>query len=415
MRIAVLGAGVVGVTTAWYLAEAGHEVIVVERQAGVALETSFANGGQLSVSHAEPWATPGAPLAVLKWLGREDSPLLWRLRADPDQWRWGLRFLDQCRPSRCRANTIALVRLGLHSRSCQQALRNALSLDYDSLDRGILHLYGDRREFERAVPRAELMQQYGCERLPKTAAECLALEPALRDSLIPVAGGMFTPSDGSGDAYRFTQRLAEHCAGRGVAFRYGVSVQSLSVKGDRLTGVGLASGELLTADAFVAALGSYTPMLLQSVGIRVPVYPAKGYSVTFALEEGDRAPCVSLTDDSQKIVFSRLGQRLRVAGTAEFNGYDTSLNAVRCAAITRRTRALFPGIGAGSEPVCWTGLRPATPGNVPLIGRTRYRNLYLNTGHGTLGWTLACGSGKLLADMMAGHETELDPAPYLPD
>ena len=388
---------------------------MIERQPLSAQETSFANGGQISVSHAEPWANPRAPWIALKWLGREDAPLLWRLRADAAQWNWGLRFLRECTAARARANVGAIVRLGLASRAALQALRRELALEYDQLERGILHFYTDLREFEHAVPQAALMREFGCERVPQTAAECLAIEPALAGSRVPVVGGTYTAGDESGDARKFTEALARHAAARGVRFRHGESVKALQVEGGRLTGVRLASGECVSADITVLALGSYSPLLLKPLGVRLPVYPAKGYSVTLDLAEGVAAPTVSLTDDGHKIVFSRLGQTLRVAGTAEFNGYDTSVNPVRCAALRFRIGELFPALAGVKELDRWAGLRPATPGNVPLIGDMAgagLAGLWLNTGHGTLGWTLACGSGRLLADLVSGRDPDLDARPY---
>ena len=412
MRVLVLGGGLVGVASAWYLSEDGHEVTLVDRQPGVALETSFANGGQISVSHAEPWANPGTPWRALQWLGREDSPLLWRLRADLAQWGWGLRFLRECTPGRTRQNIIAILRIALYSRELLKELRPALGLEYDQQERGILHFYTDQAEFAHAIPQADLMRQYGCERIAKTAAECLAIEPALAGSTVPVVGGTFTAEDESGDAHKFAQMLAERAAARGVVFRFGDAVAELVQEGGRIAGVRLASGEMLTADAYVVALGSYSPLLLKPLGISIPVYPAKGYSATLTLNEGSSMPTVSLTDDGHKIVFSRFGNRLRVAGTAEFTGYDASLNEVRCQALVRRTQAIFPELVARGDPEFWAGLRPATPSNVPLIGRSRLSNLYLNTGHGTLGWTMACGTGKLLADLLAGKAPDIDPEPY---
>ena len=412
MRALVLGAGLVGVASAWYLRQDGHEVTVVDRQSGPAMETSFANGGQISTSHAEPWANPAAPLKVLRWLGREDSPLLWRLRADATQWAWGLRFLRECAPGRTRENMVAILRLALYSRSLLKELRPALRLEYDQQKRGILHFYTDEAEFEHAIPQAELMRRYGCDRLVKSAAECLAIEPALRNSTVPIVGGTYTADDESGDAHKFARALAGKAAGLGVVFRFGASVDALVAEGGRITGVRLAGGEMLRADACVVALGSYSPLLLRPLGVRVPVYPAKGYSATIPLAPGDDAPTVSLTDDGRKLVFSRLGERLRVAGTAEFAGYDTSLNDVRCQALLKRTAELFPTVGRPANVEFWAGLRPATPSNVPLIGATRLSNLYVNAGHGTLGWTMACGTGKLLADIVAGRAPEIDPAPY---
>lgn len=412
MRILVLGAGLVGVASAWYLREDGHEVTVIDRQPGPALETSFANGGQISTSHAEPWANPGAPAKALGWLGREDSPLLWRLRADAAQWAWGLRFLRECTPGRTRANTVAILRLALYSRALLKELRPVLGLEYDQQQRGILHFYTNAAEFEHAIPQAELMRQYGCDRVVKTAAECLTIEPALRAATVPIVGGTYTAEDESGDAHKFALGLAQRAQARGVMFRYGERIAELLADGGGVTGVRLEGGGVLTADAYVAALGSYTSLLLRRLGIRLSVYPAKGYSATIPLAAENLAPSVSLTDDGRKIVFSRLGDRLRVAGTAEFAGYDTSINAVRCQALVRRTQVLFPGIGLPADIQFWAGLRPATPGNVPLIGRTRLPNLYLNTGHGTLGWTMACGTGRLLADLLTAKRPEVDPAPY---
>jgi D-amino-acid dehydrogenase len=413
--VTVLGAGVVGVTSAWYLAADGHEVTVVERQPLPARETSFANGGQISVSHAEPWANPQAPLKALKWLGREDAPLLWRLRADPAQWAWGLRFLRECTAARARANVGAIVRLGLASRAALQSLRRELDLEYDHLQQGILHFYTDPREFRHALPQAALMREYGCDRVPKTAAECIAIEPALAHSKVAVVGGTYTAGDESGDARRFTEALAQRAVARGVRFRYGETVAALLRERGRLAGAQLASGEVLKSDMTVLALGSYSPLLLSPLGVSLPVYPAKGYSATLALPEGVLAPTVSLTDDGHKIVISRLGRFLRVAGTAEFNGYDTSLNRARCEALLRRTLEIFPALESVGQVDYWAGLRPATPGNVPLIGdmaTAGLSGLWLNTGHGTLGWTLACGSARLLADLAAGRDTGLDAAPY---
>lgn len=414
MRVAVLGSGLLGVASAWYLARDGHAVTVVDRQPGTALETSFANGGQISTSHAEPWANPGAPWQAIKWLGHEDSPLLWRLRADAAQWAWGLRFLRECLPGRTRANIAAILNLALYSRARLLALRRELGFEYDALERGILHFYTDPREFEHAIPQAALMREFGCERVPKSTAECLAIEPALANSTVPIVGGTFTAADESGDARQFAQALAQRCAAGGVDFLYGADIQALDVCGGSVAGVLLRNGGMLKADAYVVALGSYSPLLLRPVGVSIPVYPAKGYSVTIPLDEDSMAPTVSLTDDGHKIVFSRLGERLRVAGTAEFAGYDTALNAIRCEAILRRVAAIFPQAIRRHEGIdYWAGLRPATPGNVPFVGQAKFANLFLNTGHGTLGWTMACGSGKLLADLVAGHAPEIDPAPYV--
>jgi len=415
MRILVLGAGLIGVGSAWFLAADGHEVVVVDRQSGPARETSFANGGQISTSHAEPWANPATPLKALKWMGREDSPLLWRWSVDPAQWEWGLRFLRECCPGRTRDNIRAILALALDSRTRLKALRRELGLDYDCLERGILHFYTDAAEFEHAIPQAALMREFGCERVVKTADECRAIEPALADA--PIVGGTWTADDESGDAQRFTAQLADRCAGRGVAFRYDTPLIGLEAAGGRVVAAHCANGERLVADAFVVALGSHSPLYVRPLGVRIPVYPAKGYSVTIPLEADALAPTVSLTDDGAKLVFSRLGKRLRVAGTAEFAGYDTTLNETRIEPLLRRVREIFPRLASADfRHESWTGLRPATPNNVPIIGpvmgRVRLDNLYLNTGHGTLGWTMAVGSGKLLADLVAGRRPAFDPGPY---
>ena len=412
MRVLVLGAGVVGVTAAWYLAQDGHEVTVVDRQQGPALETSFANGGQISASHAEPWANPGAPAKILQWLGQEDAPLLFRLRLDPRQWRWGLQFLVECLPSRTRRNTIQCLNLALYSRDCLKALRAETGIEYDQQERGILTFCTDAREFEQGARAAALMREFGCDRDVKTVDECVAIEPALAACRDRLAGGIFTASDESGDAQRFTQELARMAQARGVAFRWNVTVESLVREGDAIGSVRCADGdrrkEVLTADAYVVALGSDSPLLLAPLAVPCLVYPAKGYSATIAIDGHRGAPTVSLTDLAWKIVFTRLGDRLRVAGTAELSGYGRDLNLVRCEALVRRTFELFPDAGDRRTPQFWTGLRPATPSNVPLVGRTRYPNLFLDTGHGTLGWTMACGSGRALADVVAGRRPGVD-------
>lgn len=411
MKVIVLGAGVVGVASAWYLARAGHEVCVVERQPDSGLETSFANGGQISVSHAEPWANPEAPTKVLRWLFREDAPLLFRLRLDPQQWLWGLSFLRECLPERARHNTAQLVHLGIYSRAQLDDLRQATGIVNDHLERGILHFFTDRAAYDHAAQTAELMRAHGCDLTMKTAAEAIAIEPALKSIADRMQGATYTPSDQSGDAHMFTQRLAALAAEYGVRFHYGTEVQGMMRRADRIAAVRVVDmngSRELQADAFVVALGSYTPLLLRPLGMPVRIYPAKGYSITVPIVDSAKAPFVSLIDEELKVVVSRLGDRLRVAGTAEFTGYDLSINQTRCQAILQRAQTLFPGAFDPREPNFWTGLRPATPGNVPLIGRTPIANLYLNSGHGTLGWTLACGSGRALADIVSGRRPEVD-------
>ena len=410
MKIVVLGAGVVGVAAAWYLAEAGHEVTVVDRREGAGLETSFANGGQISAGHAEPWAQPAVLPKVLRWIGREDAPLLFRLRADPAQWEWGLRFARECLPWRFARNCRALAGLAAYSRNCLRELRLRTAIQYDQLERGILHIATNGADFERLARHAQAVRSLGIEREVLDGAACVELEPALAHSTDRVAGGAYTRQDESGDAHRFTRELARLAVDKGVEFRFGVSVKGLEVQGGKIQDLLLENHEALRADAYVVALGSYSPLLLGPLGVRVPVYPLKGYSITLPLGPAEQgaAPSVSLTDEAHKIVISRLGNRLRAAGTAELTGYDTSINATRCTAILRRIRQLFPQLGAVTTVENWAGLRPATPGNVPVIGRTRYKNLFLDTGHGTLGWTLACGSGRALADLISGRKPEVE-------
>src|SRR5690348_3574428 len=320
MKVIVLGAGVIGTTSAYYLNRLGCEVTVVDRQATPAAETSFANGGQISVSHAEPWANPSAPLKVFKWLFKEDAPLLFRLRADSRQWAWVLRFLRECLPSRTRDNIRQIVNLGLFSRETLRELRRETALHYDEREAGILHFYTSAEEFEKALAPAQLMRELGCDRQVKSADECVSIEPALAPARPRLAGATYTPSDESGDAHLFTRDIAGLSAARGVRFRYRHEVKGIEHAGDLISGVRVVGEEgeaTLVGDAYVVALGSYSPFALEPVGIRIPVYPAKGYSVTMAVRDASRAYSVSLTDDEYKLVFSRLGSRLRIAGTCE--------------------------------------------------------------------------------------------------
>jgi D-amino-acid dehydrogenase len=413
MKVVVLGAGVTGVAAAWFLRRAGHEVTVVDRQPAAGLETSFANGGQVSVSHAEPWANPSAPLKVLKWLAKEDAPLLFRMHPDLQQWLWCLRFLRECTPARTRHNIRQIVNLGLYSRATLRALRAELDLQYDQRTEGILHFYTSEKEFEAAQGPACVMREHGCELDMKSAEECVQIEPALAQCRDKIVGGSMTPSDESGDAHKFTQSLAGHCEQAGVAFLYRTHVLGVEQEHDgRVSALKLADHQgvvhRLAADAFVLCLGSFSQRLARSLGIALRIYPAKGYSVTLPVVDSKLAYTVSLTDDEYKLVFSRLGDRMRIAGTAELSGYDTELNLVRCEAIVRRVRELFPGATDGRNARFWSGLRPATPSNVPYVGKSSIPNLFLNTGHGTLGWTHACGSGRAIADIVSQRRPEVD-------
>lgn len=412
MKVIVLGSGVVGTASAWYLRESGHEVTVLERQSGPALEMSFANGCQISVSHAETWANPATLLKVLRGLGRADAPLLFRLRADPQQWRWCLQFVRECRPARVAANLRQIVAIADYSRRSLQALRAEIGIEYDSLARGILHFYTDQQEFDKSAHAAAAMRDLGCHRNTISADEVVRIEPALGGVRAKLVGGDFTASDESGDVYKFTSKLARNGAAAGIEFRYNTTVTRLLTEGGKISGVEIIDGngrhQSLRADAFVIALGSFSAALLAPLGIRLMIYPGKGYSTTYAILDPDAAPTVSLTDDGHKLVMSRLGSRLRVAGTCELNGYSRALNSVRCNAITQRVRALFPDACDYDNATYWAGLRPMTPSNVPYIGKTRYANLYFNTGHGTLGWTMACGSGRALTDIVSGRRPEVE-------
>lgn len=416
MKVIVLGSGIIGTASAWFLHKAGHDVTVIERQSGAAQETSFANGCQISVSHAEPWANPSAPMKILKWLGKEDAPLLYRFRPEWLQWKWGLHFLRECTPARTADNIRQIVAISEYSRQTLQAVRAETGIAYDHLTSGILHFYTDQKEFEDSLPAAKLMRDLGCPRDSIGADEVIRIEPALAKIRDKIVGGDFTATDESGDVYKFTTGLARKAAEAGVDFRFNTTITRLITEGagasTKITGVEVINPEgrhqVLRADAFVMAMGSFSVPLLKPLGIDLMIYPGKGYSATYNVINPEAAPTVSLTDDGYKLVVSRLGDRLRVAGTCELNGYTRELNTTRCEAITRRTRELFPEACDYDNPVYWTGLRPLTPSNVPYIGKTKFSNLFLNTGHGTLGWTMGCGSGRAIADIVSGLQPEVD-------
>ena len=406
----VLGAGVIGINSAYWLARAGKSVCVIDRQVAAGLETSFANGGQISVSHAEPWANPSAPLKVLKWLRDGEAPLLFRPRLDPNQWMWLARFIIDCLPHRADRHTKEIVKLATASRSLLREIRERESIDYDQRALGILHFYRDHREFEAAIRVAELMRKYDCNRRVISASEVVKIEPTFAERSDQIVGATYTAEDESGDAKKFTQGLAAACVRMGVTFIYGSEAVALEAE---LTAGRIASIEVRTPEGYrsirardlVVSLGSYSAGFLRPYGVNLAIYPAKGYSVTIPIRSGDRPPVVSLTDDEYKLVYSNLGDRLRVAGTAELSGYSLNLNHDRCRAILRNVQGLFERAGDFDRAQFWTGLRPATPSNLPYIGRTsRYRNLWLNTGHGTLGWTMGAGSGKRVSDMISGSE-----------
>ena len=407
MRVVVLGGGIVGTASAWFLAREGHEVTLVERQSGVALETSFANAGQISASQSEPWANPSAPLKILQWLGKEDAPLLFRVTADPHQWLWALQFLSHCTPGSTRSNIRACVQLALHGRTTLRELRRELDLEYDHLERGILHFYLDPAQFDAARAGAAVMRELGCDRRTVSADQAIEIEPALAPLRDKIAGADYCAEDESGDILKFTQQLAQHAQQRGVTLLFNHLATRVLTTGGKANRVEVIAPDgwhrTLDADAVIVALGSYSRDLLLPLGVYLPLYPAKGYSATYDIVEPARAPSVSVTDDAFKIAVTRLGNRLRVAGTAELSGYSRDLNPARCAMLTKRVRQIFPGVADYDNPRYWTGLRPMTPSNVPLIGRTRVSNVYVNTGHGTLGWTMGAGSGQIIADVVAGR------------
>ncbi|GGI21359.1 D-amino acid dehydrogenase [Oxalicibacterium faecigallinarum] len=416
MKVIVLGAGIIGTASAWFLNKAGHDVTVIDRQPGPAQETSFANGCQISVSHATPWANKTAPLTLLRSLGKEDAPLLYRFRPEWLQWKWGLHFLRECTPARTAYNIRQIVAIAEYSRQTLQQVRAETAIDYHCLTRGILHFYTDQKEFDSSLTSAAIMRELGCPRDPLTVDEAIRLEPALQAIRDQIVGADFTASDESGDIYQFTRGLAQHAQDRGVTFHFNHTITRLLREGTgssaRVSGVEIIDAEgrhqTLYADAFVVAMGSFSVDVLKPLGIDLLIYPGKGYSATYPVINPSAAPTVSLIDDGYKLVVSRLGDQLRVAGTCEFNGYSRALNPARCDAITRRARELFPEACNFDVPVYWAGLRPLTPSNIPYIGKTRYTNLYLNTGHGSLGWTMGCGSGRAIADIVSGNVPEVD-------
>lgn len=407
MKVLVLGSGVIGVTTAWYLQRAGHEITVVDRQAEAGLETSHANGGQVSWGAGTPWAAPGIPLKALKWMLRPHSPLVLRPRLDPAMWTWLFKMLANCTSERYAINKERMVRLSRYSHECLMALRNETGIRYDEHMTGILELFRTKKELDDAARDARMLSRWGvdCRLLDRDG--CVAHEPALRASQEKIVGGLHFPGDESGDCFQFTQALAKRAESQGVRFAFNTRIERLVADGDRLDRVLTDKGEM-TADSYVMACGSYTPLLLRPIGIRLPVYPVKGYSVTLPLADAAAAPSGSVTDATYKVVITRLGDKLRGAGTAELAGYDLKLRPSRLATISHVLADLFPGAGNQADAQNWCGLRPMTPDNPPILGATPCKNLFINTGHGTLGWTMACGSGKILADILSGRGVDID-------
>ncbi|MCR4300871.1 MAG: D-amino acid dehydrogenase [Sulfuricaulis sp.] len=407
MKVLVLGGGVIGVTSAWYLRQAGHDVTVVDRRPAPGLETSHANGGQVSWGAGTPWAAPGIPLKALTWILRRHSPLVLRPRLDPAMWSWILKMLANCTSARYAVNKERMVRLSRYSHECLVALRQETGIRYDERLTGVLEVFRTEREFDEAGKDAAMLREWDIDCRLLDSAGCLAQEPALRASRKKIVGGLHFPRDESGDCFQFTQSLANLAISKGVTFSLNTRLERLESHGDRLTRVITDKGEL-TADAYVLSCGSYTPLLLRPLGLRLPIYPVKGYSATVPIADSTMAPNGSVTDATYKVVITRLGDRLRGAGTAELAGYDLSLRTSRLATISHVLGDLFPGAGNPAEAQYWCGLRPMTPDNPPILGPTSYKNLYLNTGHGTLGWTMACGSGKILADIISDRGVDID-------
>jgi len=406
--VVVIGAGIVGINTAYWNLRNGKSVCVIDRRAAAGLETSFANGGQISVSHAEPWSNPSAPFKVLKWLFDSEAPLLFRPRFDVRQWLWIAQFLVDCMPGRADRHTTEIVKIATESRSLLREIREREKIQYDSRSEGIIHFYRDRREFDGAARVAELMCKHGCDRRVIDADKVVELEPAFEDRRADIVGATFTADDESGDAFKFTQNLAARCAEMGATFLYNSEAVSLiRGKGNLIDGVEVYTPkgyDIIRGRDVVISMGSYSAALVQPLGIRLNIYPAKGYSVTVPIDGKNKAPKRSLTDDQYKLVYSNLGDRLRIAGTAELSGYGRELNYARCEAILRNVKALFPNAGDFNTAKFWSGLRPATPSNLPYVGRTKINNLWLNTGHGTLGWTMGAGTGYRVAQMIGAQE-----------
>ncbi|MNM47486.1 D-amino acid dehydrogenase small subunit [compost metagenome] len=406
MRVLVLGAGVIGTTSAWYLRQAGYDVTVVDRQPAPALETSFANAGQLSFGYTSPWAAPGVPLKAIKWLFEEHAPLAIRPTGDLNQYRWLWQMLRNCTSARYAVNKARMVRVSDYSRDCINELRAATGINYEGRQLGTTQLFRTQQQLDAAAQDIEVLREYGVPYEVLDRQGIARIEPALAGKTDMLVGALRLPEDQTGDCQLFTDKLAALAAEAGVAFRFGQTITSIQHDGDRITGV-LINGKLETADHYVLALGSYSPQLLAPLGLQLPVYPLKGYSLTLPITDAAMAPNSTILDESYKIAITRFEDRIRVGGMAEVAGFDLSLEPRRRATLEKVVNDLYPDGGDLSKATFWTGLRPATPDGTPVIGATPFRNLFLNTGHGTLGWTMAAGSGRYLADLMSGKKPQI--------
>ncbi|WP_395021139.1 D-amino acid dehydrogenase [Dongia sp.] len=412
MHVVVLGAGLLGVTTAHYLAREGHQVTVIDRQKEPARETSFANAGLLTPGHAYAWASPRAPMILLKSLWRSDTALRWRLKFDPGMWAWGLKFLANCRAEKNRANTVIKVRLCSYSLAETAAVTAETGIAWDRSQSGALYLYRDPDHFRAGKANFKLLADEGVEAKTLEAEELTGFEPSLAHVKGRFAGAIHTPYDESGDARKFTVALAESCKKRGVVFKLGAAITKIERKGDRITGVETDHGRI-TGDAYVLALGSYSPLLTKPIGLKMPIYPVKGYSVTLPIADPESAPAHFGVDEANLVAFARLGDRLRLTATADFAGYDTSFGPGDFVHMLKVARELFPRAAAFDRPDYWACLRPMTPDGPPIMGPSGIANLWLNTGHGHIGWTMACGSSRLVVDRMLGKQPEIDDTPFL--
>ncbi|MGO3741489.1 D-amino acid dehydrogenase [Kerstersia sp.] len=405
MKVIVLGGGVIGVTSAYYLARAGMQVTLIDRAAGAADETSFGNAGQISPGYSTPWAAPGIPLKAIKWLFQKHAPLAIRLDGSLFQLRWMLDMLRNCNAERYAINKERMTRVAEYSRDCLRQLRADTGIQYEHRTGGTLQLFRNQAQIDAVQRDIAVLQECGVPYELLTPDELPRVEPALAQAKDRLTGGLRLPNDETGDCHLFTRALADIAARAGVEFRWNTPIERLQVEGGRITGV-QAGQQMFQADRYVLALGSYSRAMLQSLALDLPVYPVKGYSLTVPLLDPALAPQSTVLDETYKIAVTRFDQRIRVGGMAELAGFDLRLDPRRRATLEMVVKDLFPG---GDVPAAtfWTGLRPMTPDSTPVIGATRYPNLFLNTGHGTLGWTMACGSGRLTADLVSGRTPEI--------